>query len=146
MDYSELSERIDRAIAASPELVLIKALEGVGACTYAHHLPLYVRARIRLSRLDSWYYQGWRPQPQISRSPDEERNHLLEQIYYHHREMYHQPCLLCDICQLRKKQWTIAPFSPFGNALTKRSRRQVVKSSIESSDTMSKPSETADPN
>lgn len=67
MDLTELQSKIDHAVANSADLVLTRALELIGPCTYAEHLPQYVRTKVHLAHLDRWWEQ-WgdhyrRPEP-----------------------------------------------------------------------------------
>src|SRR5688572_22719423 len=62
MDIDQLEAHIDAQLADADHLVLVKALEQIGPCTYAEHLRPYVKTRIRLHQLDRWWW-SWEDRP-----------------------------------------------------------------------------------
>lgn len=105
---NSLLDRIDAELASQVHRVLFHAAENVGECTYAANLPAYQSARKKLREVEKncWTLDSSR------RSMREYR--IVIELRHHHREMYRQPCLICEACQGRVKRWGDAAYSMFG--------------------------------
>jgi hypothetical protein len=127
MDTHDLFSAIDKNVTKSAHLVLLAAIESVGECTYARYLPSYARAKINISRLMSDRIRDYDYEFKhgaMRHNFQQRFNTLYREMVTHHRNMYRQPCLVCEYCQHRRKSWQSAAYSPHGDALSRTSQRE----------------------
>lgn len=153
MDAMELLNQIEAQVTAASDLVLVHVLDQIGPCSYAAYLPAYVHHKTRFHQTIGWM-DRWGDEyltvaefldraipcePQAYGSEGSSRaEYHRERAEYYHNLMYEQPCLLCEICQRRKKPWLTPRTNPCASESIKRLTPAVQSSPNELSDISSR--------
>jgi hypothetical protein len=120
MDYAGLQTQIDKILSESVDRILIRAYDQAGPCTYAQYLPVYRNTLIIYHRLNRWCCSNsaFNPPKHVihyydrvvsAHNINQYHERILTYIDDLRKKMYQQPCLICSVCQNRKKLWRKKP-------------------------------------